>query len=369
MRSFSNIGSVVLCICLLFGIAFHGFKSSYATPDTYAYKWLVEGHQDMTTAESECRAELTGHESSCNSSIPGIAALDYTSSEWHEVSRLFANKPLYVWVAKFLVKAVHVNSIRAFRLIGGVSLFGIGIAVWLLLRMAWSVPAASLGSMLIVMVGPIVHLAQSLTPDAMACCLQMFAIYWTLRRNAWLSAILFVLAVLARPDDILLAVMLGLTTVTRSHAAVRIKVTAVALILSGAELLNFTINHVIHSLPWSTLYRATFIADFAPMHLLVSGLTARQYLHGEFVIGANSFFQYMPLILLLGALAALRLRRGSSLLDLLGVMAALTVLRFLLFPSMEERFYTPTLLVVLVTLVIAVADNLPSRLQLLRVEG
>jgi len=179
-------------------------------------------------------------------------------------------------------------------------------------------------------------------------------------RCLWLGVAAFVLLVLTRPENILLVTIFGLAWIAWSAMERQRKLVWGTVLVVAAALLHEVMGLWTHPVAWPAFFRTSFIELLPPERLRTATISVHEYVHAMLVTGPNSAAQYLPLPLLLAAITLVSGRCPLELRRLLYVCGVVTVVRFLLYPTMDERFYTPFLIVTMVCAVVSAAKRVSS---------
>jgi len=231
----------------------------------------------------------------------------------------FSIKPLYVLTLEALHR-LGASVIDASRAASALSYFGIAVMVWMYTR-SW------LGLLVMVLPETMV-LGQANEPDGLSCFLLLFGL-WLLfvkRRDIGLLALL--MAIWVRPDNLLLClVVLAVLVATGSLDGK--KAAVLFLVCCGSQIL---ISHYAYS--WRELYYHTFLGG-EPGTVPQFGL--RDYLRAMSSGGKNLLHTSAPVFVLLWLVCVTFAENGVR--KVLAIAALFSLVRFVLFPSYEARYY------------------------------
>jgi hypothetical protein len=231
----------------------------------------------------------------------------------------FSIKPLYV----LTLEAAHklgASVIDASRAVSALSYFGVAVMVWLYTR-SW------LG--LLVMVLPeTMILGQANEPDGLSSFLLLFGL-WLLfvkRRDIGLLALLT--AIWVRPDNLLLCLLVVVVLMAEGRLNGK-KAAVLFLLCFGSQIL---ISH--YAYDWRELYYHTFLGGDPGT---VPQFGVRDYLHALANGGKSLLHSSVPLFVLLWLVCVSLAESGLR--KVLEIAALFSLMRFLLFPSYEARYY------------------------------
>lgn len=365
----AQVVATVVFFLVVLGEGVHCYKSAHVNLDTLDYVNIAESdHLNLLAqAGQECLTELPASTSGCSGLLSGgglyADALKYNEAQMAEYLRLYRVKPLYCATLRGLVRYGPMDGMRAVRTVSATSFVLVGVLLWLWLRVYLGPVAASVAGVLVLLFSQVVRMGQALTPDAMACVFLLLALLLVLyTRWLWAGVAAFVLLVLTRPENILLVTIFGLAWIGWSGMERQRKLVWGAVLVAAAVALHVGVGRFTHPVAWPAFFRTSFLVLLPPEQLSTATTSVREYLRVMRVIGSNSAAQYLPLPLLFAAMALVSRWCPLELRRLLYVCGVVTVVRFLLYPTMDERFYTPFLMVAMVCAVVsAVRQEAGSR--------
>ncbi len=366
----AHVLATVLFALLLTYEARHCYKSGHANPDTLDYVSMAESdHANLILkAEQECLDQISPEVSGCLY----IRDVDYfypqmirfNEQQLHQVLRLYRVKPLFNFVLRQLVLHTRMDGMQAIRTVCGWSYFAVGVLLWLWLREYMTPVAASCSAALMLTFSQMMRMGQMLTPDVMACALFMLALYLVIYQR-WMIAGLTVtvLLLLTRRENVVLVMVFGVAWLAWSGMTLRRKLLWSLALVAGAVALQTVVGHYTHPVGWQPFFRSSFFRPLPPEQLDTARISVRDYLHIMATIGVNAAGQFFPLQIFLAAIALLNPRCPLEMRRLLYVCAVVAAIRFLLYPTLDERFYTPFLLVTFVAAAVTAVRSLPPALD------
>ncbi len=275
-------------------------------------------------------------------------------SEFNRILPLYAVKPFFIWLSYGFYKAgfslplaTVIPSIIAYLLIG-------------LLLFHWlcrhhRIFLAFAGGLLIMYSSVMINVANLSTPDCVSALFLLSAFYFILEKPSVLLSFLFLTgSVFVRLDNIILSFLL-LTFLffsgLRKKKIPRVQYFTMLAVLTGVYIL---ISGMAGGDNWDLLYYPTFIKYYHPDHQAQSLFSVSNYLtlFSERVVMALlysqvSIFLLLVLIMVSGGLPAkLRNLPFEQLFCILLVFTI--VIRFILFPDLEDRFYIAFYVVILI---------------------
>ncbi len=344
-RLLSAFAVILFALCLLGG-GLYCFERPMAGPDSLVYVSLVERstQADFREAARVCTSQVPGPHNGCELEDSNFSREigSYTSSEFVTFLRFYEVKPLYTWTAKLLHRGLDLPAFVALRLVSSLSYLVIGCTLAFWLRNYLSVPAACLCALLIVALPPVISIGKFLLPDAFSTALMLPVIYIILYRTQRLGVQLLLLAILplARPDNILFTALWGATIVSRATVAPRTRMLRLAMVAVGCSLLNTVLQRSTHALPYAVLFNHSFVSFTPPSTYPQVHLTIEQYVHSVIVFGLKTVVLHLPLPVLFSVLTLADASSWRPIRDLVAVSMTTALVRVVLFPAQEERYYT-----------------------------
>jgi hypothetical protein len=307
-------------------LAFHCYRNSNFDIDLLAFA----GNVALTDTPDPVRAHaivyqypLTPHLRGADADNPQARILRRRASDpYYSTLYLpyFSIKPLYILTMEAVHKA-GATVIDASRVVSSLCFLGIAIALWLYLPS----PLA----LAILILPECIMLGQANEADGMSVMLLLFALWAVFVKDKQLGVLPLIASVWVRPDNLLLC--LAVLIFLWITGEFRWRETLVLVALTVAT--NMTISHYGYGL--RALYFHTFlggepnqIASFGFMdfiHALVGG--TKQALHSSAPVYG---------LLWLVCLVKLRDRKLRTILALVGFSL---LVRFLIFPNYEPRYY------------------------------
>ena len=284
--------------------------------------------------------------------------VDVAANPYHFAEQLpfYSIKPVYV----ALVKLTHRAGLpfpQAAVSISAAANFILAALLWLWLGSylgGWSLPAACT----LIMLSPnILSLSRWATPDCLATAVAAIALYLILERNLafWGSALLIV-NVWIRTDALVLAGIVFATLLLLR----KLDVPQFASLSMLALASYFTINHFSGNYGWAVLFYNSFFGGVPAPGEAVLYFSSRAYLH-QIVRGSFLWLVYgsFALYLLLGALA-IWLSKSITYSYMVAAVLAARVVSYALYPNGDQRYTAVLYVLVLVSLVIGIRQNVPA---------
>ncbi len=361
-----SASSFLLFAVLLFAQGFYCFSRPISPLDSMVYVSILEGggQQAFRHAGSVCSVEVPGPRSECEiTSTPTFNEIaNYSDADFATFIRFYQVKPLYIWMAKGVRGLLHLTGFVALRVVSAVSFIVIGAIVFLWLRRHLSTPAASLIALVISAASPVQGLGKLLLPDGFSTALLLIAVYAILylARTLWVQLAILAVLPLARPDNILFCVILGAFLIFRATPVRNALVPRLIGLVVAAGLLNTLLARATHALSYVVLFNHSFLAWTPPSTYPALHLSAHDFLHTLAYFGFLTVAIHFPLPLFFAALALADRTSWRPLRDLVAATLLTSVARLLLFPNMEERYYTWVFILCAVAMTITVAERLPA---------
>ena len=347
---------IALTICIysfcLFLVAAYAYKHPLYNWDMLGYIALVIQKKDKDLTEIHQKTYASVKEAVPENDFVLLTAGNERRKKWAAFPNEFYNtlpfyaiKPLYVEAVNLFYKmgfslprSTVLPSVISYIFIG--SLLFYWLASWLKILSTLFI------SLLIMCSGSMISLAQLSTPDSLSAFLLLFSFYFIIEKPSlpWIFS-LMALSVLARLDNIIpCAVILSFLFLSgKWQKKVQLKFYLVALFAFIGLYLGITVITLKSFEGWNSLFYPAFIR-----HLNLSGteyagfsLTAYGELLYSRAITAllhsnvTLFFLFLALVLLP---SGFRFRKFTFNQQFSFLLGAIIVLRFILFPDLDDRF-------------------------------
>ncbi|MEP7374655.1 MAG: hypothetical protein ABI675_14770 [Chitinophagaceae bacterium] len=332
-----------------------------------AYNWDMLAY--MALAEKMEKSDINDvHAVTYNSAKLNIPSDDYAKliegplrqqrmespAEFNRVLPFYAVKPLYIWLSYFFHKSgfslplsTVLPSIVAYLLTGLLVFHWLNIHHKLIF---------SFGAGLVIMFSSVmIEVARLSTPDGLSALFLLAAFYFILERPSLLFAFLFLTAsVLSRLDNIILSGLLLSYLFFCKKWAKKISLIRYLVMLGILAAVYVMVSGLAKEYNWSSFYYPDFVKYYHPGHpsqplFSISGYMALFY---ERVIMAI-LYTHASIFLLL-VLIWLSMSYQGKFRDLpfellfCLILVFTIVIRFVLFPDLEDRFYVAYYLVILI---------------------
>ncbi len=335
--------AVVSLLCLL-GEGVYCWRTPTAYFDTMAYAAIAKGGaNDFAGAGAECSAQVPDKRDSCGV-VAGSAmfaeAAAYSEADFAQFLRFYTVKPLYCGLAAGLNRWLGVGAFTGLRMISVGSFLLIGVVSWAWLREHVPAAVAPVVAFWMTAAGPVLALGKDLLPDGLSTALLLLGMYGLLYgRVKWMGWAVLALAVLARPDDMLLVLCFGCVWVWRA----RRRWILCGAFAVGCAAVSFGLGKATGALGWAVLFRRSFFEMLPPERFAAAHVSLREYGQVMAVSGVRTVMFCLPAAVFLGLLVMVgeqRLARPEfGLRSLVAVSAAAIAMRVVLYPGMEERYY------------------------------
>ena len=167
----------------------------------------------------------------------------------------------------------------------------------------------------------------------------LYAILYVTRR-LWLQLLLLALLPLARPDNLILSLLLGALLLYRATPNRRQLPLRLAVLFGGCVALNSLLSHATHGLSYTILFNHSFLDFSRPSQYPAMRLTLHDYLRVVLDGAPKAIILFFPLPLFFTTMALWDRSSWQPLRDLLLAATVSAFARLLLFPAEEERYYT-----------------------------
>jgi hypothetical protein len=314
------------------------------TFDRYLYAGAVASlrYSDPTTIQSIARAEFDAQPSPFR--FESVASEPYFADVYDHPDRfaqqlgLFRVKLGYV-AAGFMLWRAGLHILVGLRLISACCLFAISMAA-----LAWT--REPVLSALLLLTAPVLNMGRMVTADPLSSLLIFLALLVLARTKPALGAALLLVSILVRSDNVVLVLILfGWMTWSR-----RLPIKTGAVCAVGAVAIYATVNRFAGIYSWRVVMEHGFIqpqAEPLTHPVLISFMGYLQALAGLRAIP----YTFMIVWVFVAAALWKRLQKGSYLRSLLPVVGVSILVRLLIFPNFDDRFFTWAYLLAGVTLI------------------
>jgi len=281
--------------------------------------------------------------------------VDVAANPYHFAEQLpfYSIKPVYV----ALLKVTHRAGLpfpKAAVAVSAAANFALAVLLWVWLGAylgGWTLAAACS----LIMLSPnVIALSRWATPDCLATAVAAIALYLILERKAyfWGSSLL-VVNVWIRTDALVLAGIVFATLLLIRKLDL-VEFASLCILALGSY---FAINHFSGNYGWAVLFYNSFLGGLPAPGETVLHFSGRAYLH-QIVRGSFLWLAYgsFALYVLLGALA-ISLSKSVIYSHMVAAVLAARVVSYALYPNGDQRYTAVLYVLVLVSLVIGIRQN------------
>jgi hypothetical protein len=302
------------------------------TFDRYLYAGAVASlrYSDQITIHRIARAEFDAQPSPFQFENvldePYFADVRNNPDHFAQQLGLFRVKLGYVATGYVLWRA-GLPILVGLRLISACCLFAVGLGV-----LAWTHNAIL--SPVLLLTPPVLNLGRMVTADPLSTAMVFFALFALDRKRNLLAASLLVGSIVVRSDNIILALILLLWMVWRQHIPLPVG----ALFATIAVTVCAFVNRIAGIYGWRVLAQHAFVKpEIDPITHPVP-ISFAGYLHA--LAGLKAIpYTFMTVWILVAGAAWKRIPEGSILRDLLLLAGLYIVIRLVIFPNFDDRFF------------------------------
>lgn len=306
---------------------------------------------------------LVGIEPRSDADYRRDAALD--SYHFVQAIPFYSIKPLYC-LAAYTWHRLGFSYRRSLDLVSVSSFVLFAVLVWFWSRLYLDEWWCAVFAGLLVISPPIYACSRLATPDALYLAFIALALYLLLETSRAAAGSLFLLlAIWVRPDALIVA-GLFLCTFLFLKRIDFVEWGAFCLL----ALLSYGVIRIFGGpYSWAVLFHNSFVGALTQPGNAILGVTPRMYLftmapNGWTLVKASS----IALVFLIGILAIV-LHQRRSYRYITGIVLASEILHFLLFPSLENRFYVVSSFFAPLSLVLACSAHFPKQPERLHIDS
>jgi hypothetical protein len=302
------------------------------TYDRYLYAGAVASlrYSDPATLQRIARAEFETQPSPFR--FENVAAepyfADVRDNPYHFVEQLglFRVKLGYV-AAGYVLWRAGLPILVSLRLISACSLLVVGFVL-----LAWTHDAVL--SAVLLLTPPVLNMGRMVTADPLSTTMVFFALFALARKRDSLAAGLLVASILARSDNVILAVILLAWMVWRR----RIRLSVGGMVAALAVVAAVFVNWIAGVYSWRVIMQHGFVKPVIEPISHPDLITFAGYLHA--LAGLRAIpYTFMTIWILVAAAVWKRLPEGSVFRDLLPLTGLYIVIRLAMFPNFDDRFF------------------------------
>lgn len=331
-----------LLFCLALAAA--AYLRPLPTFDRYLYAGAVASlrYSDPVTIHRIARAEFDAQPSPFNfaavASEPYFADIRDNPDHFGQQMGLFRVKLGYV-AAGYVLWRAGLPILTGLRLISACCLFVVGIAA-----LAWTTDAVL--SALLLLTPPILNMGRMVTADAFSTALVFLALFALTRKRFWFAVCLLLASLVVRPDNVVLVLILLAWMTWRRQLRFRFSASCAAIAIAVYNL----VSRIAGLYSWRIFMQHSFIKPVIEPIRHPAFISLGGYLHA--LAGLRAIpYTFMTIWILVAAAVWKRLPQGSLFRDLLPVAGIYIVVRLLIFPNLDDRFFVWTYLLAGVALI------------------
>jgi hypothetical protein len=265
---------------------------------------------------------------------------DVRDNPYHFVQQLglFRAKLGYV-AGGYVLWRAGLPILVSLRLISAFSLFVIGLAV-----LAWTHDAVL--SPLLLLTPPVLNTGRMVTADPLSTVMIFLAIFALASSRVRLSLCLLAVSMVVRADNVVFVLLLLVWMVWRKH----LRLSAGVLCTMLAVATYAIVKRIAGIYGWRVLMQHGFVKpEIEPINHPIL-ITFTDYLHT--LAGLRTIlYTFMTIWILVATAVWKRLPKGSIFFDLLPLTGLYIVIRLLMFPNFDDRFFVWTYLLAGVALI------------------
>jgi hypothetical protein len=274
-------------------------------------------------------------------------------SEFNNVLPFYAVKPLYIW-ASFIFYKAGFSLPMSTVLPSIISYLVVGLLLFHWLTKHHNLFFAFLAALLIMFSSVMIAVAGLSTPDFISALLVFTAFYFILEQPSILLAFLFLAgSVLARLDNIIVCLLvLSFLYFIKMPKRISIaQLVSMSVVLLGIYIL---VAAMTREYGWDMLYYSSFTKYYDPEHQAHPSFSISSYLELFYqrtimAIVHSHFWLFLLLVLIMIKPFFLQKIRSLPFELLFCILLVFTIiLRFVLYPNLEDRFYIAYYLVILI---------------------
>lgn len=336
--------ATLLYACFCLALATAAYLRPLPTFDRYLYAGAVASlrYSDPATIHRIARAEFDAQPSPFNfSSVadePYFADVHNNPDHFAQQLGLFRVKLGYV-AAGYALWRAGLPILSGLRLISACCLFVVGIAA-----LAWTHDAVL--SALLLLTPSVLNMGRMVTADPLSTALVFLALFALVTRRDRPAVYLLLVSIVVRSDNLILALILLAWMVWQG----RLRLSAGGLCAALSIAVSVLVNRIAGLYNWRVVMQHGFVKPVIepirhPVFISFTG-----YLHA--LAGLRAIpYTFMTIWILVALAAWKRLPKSSILRDLLPLAVIYIVVRLVMFPNFDDRFFVWFYLLAGVTLI------------------
>ena len=272
-------------------------------------------------------------------------------------------RPLYLWILAAL-HAGGLGFVTGTRVLSSAAMLAIGVLLFFWMRRYTADAFAQVATLLLLITPVIFTSARTGSPDALSALAVLIGVFQLIERNRMVQGAMFLLvSLLLRTDNAIFVVLVFLSFAMAGTALKSRTFKIGACVLAIATVL--TVNHTEHSYSWNVLLRNTESPIVNPAE------APERFTRGDYFNAVDDMidearqqsvtvFPFLALLSLISSRTPLRLKR------LVKVVLLSWAARIVLFPHIEDRYFTAGAAIIGVAGVAAVRSrNETDKLELI----
>lgn len=324
--------ALLLYIFFCLALAIAAYFRPLPTFDRYLYAGAVASlrYSDPATIHRIARAEFDAQPSPFLfediSAEPYFA--DVRDNPWHFAEQLGLFRVKFGYVAAgYALWRAGLPILIGLRLISACCIVVVGLAI-----LAWTHDAVL--SPVLLLTPPVLNMGRMVTADPLSTTIIVLALFALAKKRNLLAASLLIAGILVRSDNMVLAVILLAWMIWKQH----IRFSVGSLFIAFALAVTALVNRVARVYNWRVVMQHGFIKPVIqpishPVRVSLAG-----YLHA--LAGLRAIpYTFMTFWILVAAAVWKRLPEGSIFRDLLPVTGLYIVVRLVMFPNFDDRFF------------------------------
>jgi len=265
---------------------------------------------------------------------------DVYNNPYHFVQQLGLSRVKLGYVASgYALWRAGLPILFSLRLISACSLLVVGFVL-----LAWTHDAVL--SAVLLLTPPVLNMGRMVTGDPLSTAIIVLALFALTKKGELLAAGLLIVSIFVRSDNVVLVLILITGMTWTQHLRFRIGGWCAALGVATSAI----VNRIAGIYGWRLLMQHSFVKpELEPVTHPVL-ITFAGYLHA--LAGLRAIpYTFLTIWLLVASAVWRRLPEGSVLRDLLPVAGIYIVLRLLIFPNFDDRFFVWAYLIAGVALI------------------
>ncbi len=266
---------------------------------------------------------------------------DVAENPWHFAEQLpfYSIRPLYIELLA-IVHRCGLTYIQATRLVSALSLAVLGILVFLWIKTYVETWRAGLVSGLMLLTSPIFLAGRTGSPDALSGMVVVLALYLLIEKERLFAGILlFFCSLFIRSDNVIMVGLILAYYGFSRRGSIRLDPRKVICLLLLAGVSMVAISHFSGNYGWAVLMKNTFTDAIPNPGEQIVTISRSDYLEDAKEIGGATAEGTLLVFIFLGTLTLLSARIAKQTREGIGLVLAAIMVRLLLFPHLEDRYF------------------------------